>query len=363
VVSTIADRIPVTILTGFLGSGKTTLLRKLLAAEGMQRTAVVINEFGEIGLDHLLVKGMTGTTVVLQNGCICCTIRSDVQQGFRELVDGRSTGEIPSFDRIVLETTGLADPVPIVQTLTADAMLQHQTRLSNIITTVDAVHGSAQLREHPESLRQSAIADRIVVTKSDLANARDVEVLNRQLAVLNPTARRFDPYLQPISIEALVFNDAFHPLTRADEVRRWLSTMPSSAHNHEPRTASANSRHDHRIVSFNFRTEREIDWTAFAVWLSAFLHRYGKQVLRVKGLLDVPGAGPVVINAVQNIVHRPMHLGSWPDTDRSSRIVFIVEGLKGEQVIRSLQMFLENGGPAGSRRPALVSDAHAALAL
>jgi len=193
VVSTIADRIPVTILTGFLGSGKTTLLRKLLAAEGMQRTAVVINEFGEIGLDHLLVKGMTGTTVVLQNGCICCTIRSDVQQGFRELVDGRSTGEIPPFDRIVLETTGLADPVPIVQTLTADAMLRHQTRLSNIITTVDAVHGSAQLREHPESLRQTATADRIVVTKSDLANARDVELLNRKLAVLNPTARRFDP--------------------------------------------------------------------------------------------------------------------------------------------------------------------------
>ena len=320
----------------------------------MQRTAVVINEFGEIGLDHLLVKSVTDNAIVLQNGCICCTIRSDVRSSFAELIDGRASGAIPRFDRIVLETTGLADPVPIVQTLVGDPMLRHQVRLSNIVATVDGLHGSDQLATHPESLRQAAIADRLVLTKSDIAPEAGFERLRERLHALNPTARQLELNHEEIRVADLIVNDAFHPLSKGDEVRSWLSAISDAAapadHDH---SGHEHSRHDDAIKTFVFRTERPIDWTAFGVWLSALVHRHGKEILRIKGLLNVPDAyGPVVLNAVQRIIHQPIHLDSWPDDDHSTRIVFIVQGLDPARLRRSLDMFLRAAEPSGENAPA-----------
>ena len=185
-------RFPVAVLTGFLGSGKTTLLRRLLTDPGMSKAAVLINEFGEIGLDHLFVKSVAEGAVVLQNGCICCTLRTDLQQGLRDLIDSRGSGTFPDFDRVVIETTGLADPAPIAQTLLIDPMLRYQVRLANIITTIDGMLGAAQLNQHAEALRQAAIADRLVITKTDLISPEQFQTLARQLLRLNPTARAFD---------------------------------------------------------------------------------------------------------------------------------------------------------------------------
>ncbi len=330
-----------TVLTGFLGSGKTTLLRRLLSADYMDRTAVVINEFGEVGLDHLLVRSVTDNAVVLQNGCICCTIRADIQTSFRELIDGRSSGEVPPFDRIVVETTGLADPVPIVQTLVGDPMLRHQTRMANVVATIDAVLGLRQLGDHPESLRQAAIADCLVLTKADIAGPQAADLLRSRLASLNPTAQIFES--GQVSVSALVREDAFDPRSKSDEVRRWLTALPSPTDGPDRDHGNdAHFGHDHEIRSFVLRTDRPIDWTAFGVWLSALVHRHGRRVLRIKGLLNVPDAdGPVVLNTVENIVHRPFNQDELPDSDRYTRKVFIVQGLDPATIRRSLDRFLD----------------------
>lgn len=351
------ERTPVTVLTGSLGSGKTTLLRRLLADERMSRTAVVINEFGEVGLDHLLLRQVTDNAVVLQNGCICCTIRSDIQSSFRELIDGRSSGAISAFDRIILETTGLADPAPILQTLISDPMLRYQTRLSNIVCTIDSLHALDQIASYFEVLRQAAVADRLVITKTDLADASIVQRLRKSLSEINPTAQLLEIVRGDVDLFELFTQDGFDSRSKDEEVRRWLAILPSIAsiedgRDHDVHTPS--SPH-HGVESFVFRSDRRVDWSAFGVWLSAFVHRYGGQVLRIKGLLDVPEApGPIVLNVVQNVIHQPVHLDQWPDEDHSSRIIFIVHGLSCDRVQRSLQLFLDSADASrlstGSRK-------------
>jgi G3E family GTPase len=344
-------RIPVAVLTGFLGSGKTTLLRRLLTDPGMAKTAVLINEFGEIGLDHLLVRSVVENAVILQNGCICCTLRTDLQQGLRDLIDGRSGGKFPEFDRVVIETTGLADPAPIAQTLLIDPMLRYQVRLANIITTVDGMHGAAQLRSHAESLRQAAIADRLVLTKTDLISPTQLESLQRDLSRLNPTARGFDVQSDRFDAAALLTEGVTDPATKLREVRHWLSVSADVAHDHHldhGDHGAHGSIHSDDITSFSLRIAEQIDWTAFGVWLTALLHRHGNKVLRVKGLLNIAGAsGPVVLHGVQHVIHPPVHLDEWPDEDRASRIVFVLQGIPPSTIDRSLRMFLQAArGPA-----------------
>jgi G3E family GTPase len=343
-------RVPVAVLTGFLGSGKTTLLRRLLTDPGMSKTAVLINEFGEIGLDHLFVRSVLEGAVVLQNGCICCTLRTDLQQGLRDLIDGRADGAFPEFDRVVIETTGLADPAPIAQTLLIDPMLRHQVRLANIITTVDAMHGAAQLGNHPEALRQAAIADRLVITKTDLVSPAQLASVSRALSRLNPTSRLFDVQSDRFDAASLLVEGVADQATKLKEVQHWLATTSAGDdhdhhHHHHDDGEDAHEHHgtihSSDIKSSSLRVEGQIDWAAFGVWLTALLHRHGEKVLRVKGLLNVSDAlGPVVLHGVQHVIHPPVHLDEWPDDERASRLVFVVQGIDPAVLERSLSRFL-----------------------
>lgn len=345
------ERIPVTVLTGFLGSGKTTLLQRLLTGEEGAGVAVLMNELGEVSLDHLFVQEMTETTLVLKNGCVCCSMREDLQKGLRNLIDGRYMGTVPSFNRILIETTGLADPTPIAQTLVGDLMLRRQVRLANVITTVDAIFGADQIDTHPESMRQAAIADRLVLTKTDIADEEQIARAIAKMHQVNPVAMVIDANEEDALWNKLFDIDPFDPKTKSEEVQAWLSRLPKIRIAGRKKTDGEQSRirqyHQEKyekqeeIQTFSIRTDKPLNWTAFCIWLSALIHRHGPKLLRIKGLLNVPGArGPVVLNTVQSHITPPTHLEEWPDEDCSSRIVFIVQGIDPEMVEYSLRKFL-----------------------
>jgi G3E family GTPase len=329
-----AGYLPVNVITGFLGSGKTTLLKRLLESPDMADTAVLINEFGEVGLDHHLLEQVDENIVMLQSGCLCCTIRDDLARSMRDLWERRATGEF-GFKRLVVETTGLADPAPIIYTLMADPVIRYHFRLGNIITTIDAVNGLGQLERQPESLKQAAVADRIVLTKTDIAND-DVGDLRARVRQVNPAA---PVYLaqENLTPGKLLTNDLYDPKAKSKEVAHWIDAEAFSAqhdHEHDP------NRHDASIHAFCLTFDRPIDWTAFGIWLTMLLQAHGEDVLRVKGLLDVRGMpGPVAVHGVQHVVHPPVHLKRWPDDDRRSRIVFIVRGLERRSIEASLAAF------------------------
>jgi len=306
--------IPVNLITGFLGSGKTTLLQRLLADPALADTAVLINEFGEVGLDHHLLERIDDTMVLLQSGCLCCTIRGELSESMKDLLSRRERGVVPPFRRLVVESTGLADPFPILSTVQADPVLKHHFRLGNVITTVDAVNG---LRRS-ESIKQVAVADRLVLTKTDLAP--DAAPLVAEIRRLNPDAPLWRAAEQAIDAASL-FDDAVHSPLRA---------FP----------AAAESPHG-QVHAFALAFDGALDWTMFGIWLTMLLNRHGAQVLRVKGILNVAGSPtPVAVHGVQHLVHPPVHMAAWPDADRRSRLVFIVDGLERAAIERSLSAFL-----------------------
>ena len=334
-------RIPVFLLTGFLGSGKTTLLNDILHAPDLQDTAVVINEFGEIGIDHLIVGTVDGETVLLRNGCVCCALRDDLKQTLEGLREQMARGEIPAFSRVVVETTGLADPVPILHTLIADPMLRHQFRHARTIVTVDAVHGAGQLARHGESVRQAAVADRLVLTKADIATRAQAAATRRAVRRINPGAR-----LEARDAAGVIGDLLAVPAAEAESTFRdteaWLAGFEAVPVDHDHR-AHAHHDHDHGAVvrSLSLSLDERLDWNAFGVWLSALLHRHGERILRVKGILDVSAVeGPVVLQAVESLTHPPVHLPAWPAGSRGSRLVFITKDLDPEEIRRSLTVFL-----------------------
>jgi G3E family GTPase len=329
--------LPVNLITGFLGAGKTTLLQRLLRAPELADTAVLVNEFGEVGLDHLLLEPLDAETVLLQSGCVCCTIRGDLADAIRGLYSKRARGLVPAFDRLAIETTGLADPTPIVATLMAEPVLRHHFRLGSIVTLVDAVNGARHLAEQPEALKQVAVADRLVISKSDLAPPEASAALACELRRINPAAPIMDAVRDPLLPDELMASDVYDPASKSAEVRRWLAAAAADT---GASAAPEPHRHGGEIRAFCLTFEEPLDWTAFGVWLTMLLHVHGRNVLRVKGLLNVLGvAAPVVVHGVQHVVHPPAHLERWPDGDRRSRIVFIVRGLEQRAIERSLAAF------------------------
>jgi G3E family GTPase len=329
---------PVNLVTGCLGAGKTTLLQRLLADPGLADTAVLINEFGEVGLDHHLLERIDDTMVLLQSGCLCCTIRGELSAAMRELYARRERGEVPAFRRLVVESTGLADPFPILSTVQADPVLRHHFRLGNVITAVDAVNGLLQLSRQPESTKQVAVADRLVLTKTDIAEPEAADFLVRRLRKLNPSAPLWRAADEPMDAAVLLAHDLFATAGRSETARRWFAAELAVQAHHEPLDRN---RHDDTIHAFALAFDGQIDWTRLGLWLTMLLNRHGERLLRVKGILNVTGSPtPVAIHGVQHLVHPPVHMAAWPDQDRRSRLVFIVDGLDRVLIERSLRAFL-----------------------
>ena len=407
--------LPVNVVTGFLGSGKTTLLRRLLASPRLAATAVLVNEFGEVGLDHHLLEPVSESMVLLDNGCVCCAVRDDLRSALLDLHGRRERGAVPRYDRVVIESSGLADPAPILHTLTADPVLRHHYRPGAVVTVVDALHGEAQLDRYPESVQQAALADRMVLTKTDLAEPGAAGRLTARLRAMNPAAPirvAGGPAHGPSGARpgagagaeaaALLVEDVHRPDSRQAEAERWLGGDPRSGGQDEPRaviergsgsgafgldpgaraagggaprpgadpappaagrTQPAPHRHTDDVTSFCIETCGPIDWTVFGIWLGMLLHRHGESILRVKGIVEVPELdGPVLLNTVQHTVHPPVHLPAWPGTwgpaadgaaaRRGSRIVFIARGLDRARIERSLTAFRTSLGAGSEPAPA-----------
>ena len=303
-------RIPVTVVTGFLGAGKTTLLKRFLATPEGEGTAVVVNEFGAVGIDDALVRASADETVLLGNGCLCCITRSDLQLALRRLVVERERGQTPDFRRIVIETSGLADPSPILQTFATDRALGEMFHVEALVTVADTVTGLETLAWSAEARKQAILADRLVITKTDIAGAGAADALAAQLRALNPGA----DILQAV-------NGALDP-TRLTE--------PA---NDQRNAFVAEAAHNDGIVSFVLAEDKPMPWPVFARAMETLMAMRGTDLLRVKGFLNVEGCrGPVVVQFVQHLAHPPVELSDWPDDSRASRVVFITRGIPEAQV-------------------------------
>lgn len=317
-----ADRPPVSIITGYLGSGKTTLLNRLLRDPGMARAAVIINEFGAVALDHLLVATPNENTVLLANGCLCCTIRGDLVGTLADLLAKRGSGDVPAFDRVLVETTGLADPVPVLRTLASEETIAPRLRPGAVITMVDGVNGEGQLDDCPESVKQAAVADCLVISKTDIAEQPGLLRLRKRLARINPGAQLLDAVRGAVA-PGLLFGAALvNPAAEREAVERWLNEEAYAKA--EPLRGAG--RHGDDIRAFAVRHEEPVTGAGLAAWLNLMATLKGANLLRVKGIINVEGS-PVAVHVVQSVIHEPLTLESWPSADRSTRIVFITRSM------------------------------------
>ena len=324
--------IPITVITGFLGSGKTTLLSSLLKKQEMTNTAVIINEFGEVGLDHSLIEHSDENIIELQNGCICCTIRGDLKKTLLDLLRKKSEGEIEAFNRVVIETTGLADPVPIIHTLISSFDLQKSYLLDGVITLVDAVNGENTLSLQEEAVKQAAMAERIIITKTDLVDRETKESLIKRLSLINPSIKIISSNFGEVSIPELLGFDAYDPYSKSKDVTAWLAAEEFETDHHHHHQIDVN-RHDDRIQAFSITTDEPVSAMAFAFFRDLLTANMGSDLLRLKGIINIVGKDfPAVIHGVQHIFHPVQWLDSWPDKDRRTRLVFITRNIKKDEI-------------------------------
>ena len=335
-----SNPVPVTVLTGFLGAGKTTLLNKLLKRPELAETAVLVNEFGEVGLDHLLVEKLDDDTVLLNSGCLCCTVRGDLVRALRDLALKIEQGKV--IRRVVVETTGLADPAPILQTLMSDPLVLYSYRLDGVVTLVDAVNAAATLDSQPEAVKQVAVADRIVITKSDLSKPEQVVPLWQRLRALNPGAPLLNILHGEIEPEALLNCGLYDASQKHPQVQKWLDHEAFHAHHAHDHEHDPN-RHDARIHSFCLTFDQPLPWDGLATWLDGLAMTKGENLLRMKAILILRGEDrPVAIHAVQHLFHPPVKLAAWPEGDsRQSRLVFILRDLDRATVENGLRAFVQ----------------------
>jgi G3E family GTPase len=350
--------IPLTLLTGFLGAGKTTLLNRLLQDPALAETAVIINEFGDVALDHLLVDYIGDNMVLLQSGCLCCTMRGDLvdalEKLLRDLDNGRAT-----FRRVLLETTGLADPAPVLQTAMAHPYLVKRFRLDGVVTVVDAVNGETTLDAHLESVKQAAVADRIVLSKTDLADAAQVARVKGRLRALNPAAVILDAAKGEATADRLIHCGLYDPDRKIPDVKKWLAEEAyADAHSHGHHHHHDVNRHDEHIASFVLTADNPIPAGTLDMFLELVRASYGDKLLRVKGIVqlaEMPDT-PVVVHGVQHVFHPTARLPHWPDEDHRSRLVFITRDLPERTVRELFEAFIGKAAPDRPDKAALTDN-------
>lgn len=347
-----AERIPVSILTGFLGAGKSTLLNRILKDPAAHDTAVIINEFGEVGIDNFLVETSGDTLLELSNGCLCCTVRGELVETLASLVDQIQTGRLKPIRRVVIETTGLADPAPVMQAVMGNPVIAQSYTLDGVITVVDAVHGLSTLARHPEALKQVAVADRLVLSKQGLATDDQLSALLKRLHEINPRARRVDGDSAEAGEAALLVNGLYDPETKIADVGRWLSEEQAldahehhhddHDHHHDDHDHGDHHHHGHHhahhdvnrhgadIRSFSLLHDRPINPMALDMFIDLLRSAHGEKLLRMKAIVqlsDNPDR-PLVLHGVQSIFHPPERLKAWPEgSERRTRMVLITQGL------------------------------------
>ncbi|MEM7424841.1 MAG: GTP-binding protein [Pseudomonadota bacterium] len=338
--------VPLSVLTGFLGAGKTTLLNRLLQDPAMDGTAVIINEFGEIGLDHLLVETADENVMEMSSGCLCCTIRGDLIDTMEDLIGRRDAGTVKHFERVMIETTGLADPAPILHTIMNHPWLVARYRLESVITLVDAVNGETTLDTHAESVKQVAVADRLVLSKTDLLSGADGEDKLGSLVVrlrkLAPAARILDTLSGEVTPENLFSAGLYDPATKSPDVSRWLADEAVDKHDHGHHHHDIN-RHDDHIKAFCIASDQPIGATSFDLFLELLRSYHGPNLLRVKGIVKIEEdqERPFIIHGVQHVFHPPVQLEAWPDDDRRSRLVFITRDVDKAELQKLFNAFTD----------------------
>lgn len=327
-----SPRIPITVLTGFLGSGKTTLINTLLRRPNLRDTAVIVNELGDIPIDHLLVVSSTDNVVVLDSGCLCCVVLDSFKETLADLYHRRARAEVPPFSRVIVETTGLADPAPLLQVLLRDSFVSYYFELAALVTTVDAVFGTSQYRTNREALKQTALADRIVITKAEIVSAEALAQVREAIVALNPHATIHLSRDASFCVESVLLDAA-------------VSSQLPSRERHVEFTTLSTDHHDASVRSKSFVTDRALHWAGLAGWSELVRNELGSKLLRCKGLIRIDGLDtPVLLQGVQAVFAPPTRLPAWPSDDHRTRLVCITQGVPDELLDASFAaLFAEPG--------------------